>query len=344
MSSAIADVFYTQRAIIFPLAVALPIAIEAGICLHQIIKNPEEIKGKILKAKFFLIDSFSRREGAGESVNDFYKRAVKNGVLALGCLALVGSAAALPFIFLPLSFAPSVAMLAAYGMGKLLLICYQGKPLEWKESLVDSFTRRTDESESAARSRILKNTAKAFVSGVCIVATIVLSFYAFGLIEKIVSLAAISPWKIPEILPSQTTFVVFLEYALVGVLHACLAVKAALKREKGLACYHLINTFLSFLFPLHYFYQAEPFRLHHSFTGLLLQLMPFRGVKALGALITLDSGWYYLFPERNSVDFMNIFIEHYSAFITILTATSIFQTFTHNNDSRARKAAPEQIV
>lgn len=136
-------------------------------------------------------------------------------------------------------------------------------------------------------------------------------------------------WTIYSLMPDQTPTVVFLEYAAVGALHGGLGMNKWRKGDKTGALFHFLSMGAAFAFPTYYFLAATPIapmRLHHSFEGLALSLLPFNTAKAIGTTIALDSALYFFSPFghyeawNKRYDFMNILLANKETYIPALTA------------------------
>jgi hypothetical protein len=321
---------WDYRAQILPAVLAAPIAIEATRLAVNVVQKPEVAASNLRRLKQVLVDSFTR--APLETSSEFRLRLVKNVLKALAALALIGAAACCPFIILPSAFAIPVAIIAIYGVG---LALKQMNKLDVHAIFVRPFLREAGESDAAYRKKVLLNVGKVLCGLVLIAGAVFALMHVGALGGLIATLAKMNPWSIPSLLPTQTPLVVFLEYAAIGLLHLALAAKAFYNREKGLGCFHLFNALLSIAFPLYYFL-SDPvgMRLHHSFTGLLLQLMPFNCLKLLGGMITFDSALNVFFPGRggfdafghfHQYDIMNIIVENFSSFFTAYTVASAIE-------------------
>jgi hypothetical protein len=365
VSNSFAESFvWRQRNLILPVALYAPLAYEVGKIAYKAIKNPEAISEKAREFKKVLIDSCTARDG--ESPEEFRKRLIINVLKVLGGALLLASACAFPLLFLPAGFALPVALIA---VGLSILLIKNGERIaksipEIKSALIDAFTRRKGETEEAAQGRIATNVGKALLAALAITAIALVAAYLIPFIVQTLAAMSLSPWNILSALPGQSTLVVFLEYAAVGAMHLILAARAFYRKEWATGAMHLLNGILSFVFPLQDLLVngASNVRLHHSFTGLLLQLMPLDALKIFGGMITFDSSLYWFSPFRGYLDpykpsknklvqfdFMDIFIENWQALVATLTAASVVQVladdfFSDDKKSRTKKAAEAQIV
>lgn len=295
-----------------------PVLITGASLAFKAFKNPEIVKKQILNAKQLVVKSFSRQEK--ESDGDFQKRLIKNVLKVVAALSILAAAGALPFILLPASFALPAALIA---IGSSALVLKNGG--KWKNQIVAAYTPQAGETAQEAKRRILKN----ILIGLAVAGLLV----AFGVLGSswISMLMSGGIWGFTSVIP-QTPITLFLEYGALGLLHFALAIKKAMHGDKAEALYHLANGVLSFVFPAFYvFYSGGELRLHHSFLGLLMQLAPFPGLRFFGAMVALDSSLYMFSDARGffkgqifeSADFMNIVVDHLSAFVLVLTATSV---------------------
>jgi len=332
---------WNARSYLLPLTLAIPAAMVAISLVGYVYKNFSLIKRKLGEAKEFLISSFTKKKG--ESDSEFRKRVVKNIFIGAACTALfagmVSACVVCPIMLLPsyLAIPSAISGICLLGdalvNGKSYYKNLQEKVQSAKEWANDAFYPRDGESTKEASLRIAKNIALT-VLGVAIVGgTIAAAAYGmYSLVHYALS-QTISTWNTYNLLPFQTPVVVFMEYAVVGVLHGVLAVKNWLQGNKAAAAFHFGNLIMSFAFPIYYLLNATPsapMRLHHSIIGLSLSLLPFKTMKAIGTTIMLDSSLYFLSSLRGydtnvwygnkftSYDFMNFFLEHMSSYLSAL--------------------------
>ncbi|MDE3046703.1 MAG: hypothetical protein KGJ02_08725 [Verrucomicrobiota bacterium] len=212
---------------------------------------------------------FSLAKSPDESLFDYVKRissftALKTALIASGT-AVVGN-------FL----GPSAL---AIGAGALYLTV---RAPTWKAALIQAFTRQAEESEAQARARIQCNLLKAFCGTVCLgLCTAGIAIYLPQVLEQSTEYQI---W-----LPGQAPAVAFLEYAGVAMAHLFLAKKST---SKKMVIYYLLNASASLSFPIAYLADPShngPLRLHHSWIGQSLQLLPSVNLKVLGVALSLDS-------------------------------------------------------
>ncbi|HSX26992.1 MAG TPA: hypothetical protein VLE89_08320 [Chlamydiales bacterium] len=161
------------------------------------------------------------------------------------------------------------------------------------EGIRDAFTRRHEESNEESRRRIGINIAKATV------AVVTVGSMGAGLGIYIPQIEAnSSKWDLW--LPFQSDAVVFIEYALLGLAHGVLAKRNWNRGEKIFSFYHGGNALASIAIPVALLADQGrygPARLHHSFTGLALQLAPLRTLKCLGLIFFYDSLVYMIVSQ-----------------------------------------------
>lgn len=332
---------WNARGYLLPLTLAVPAAMVAISLVGYVYKNFSLITKKMGEAKEFLVSSFTQKKG--ESDSEFRKRVVKNIFIGAACTTLfagmVSACVVCPIMLLPSYLAiPSaisgICLLGdAFVNGKSYYKSFQEKVQSAKEWANDAFYPRAGESSQEATRRIAKNIALTVLGVVIVGGTIAAAAYGmYSLIHYALS-QTISKWDPYNLLPFQTPVVVFLEYAVVGLLHGALAVKNWLQGNKAAAAFHFGNLIMSFAFPIYYLLDAtpaSPMRLHHSFIGLSLSLLPFKTMKAMGTTIMLDSSLYFFSSLRGydtntwygnkfeSYDFMNFFLEHMSSYFSAL--------------------------
>ncbi len=334
---------WNARGYLLPLTLAIPAAMVAISLVGYVYKNFSLIQKKLGEAKEFLVSSFTQKKG--ESDSEFRKRVVKNIFIGAACTTLfagmVSACVVCPIMLLPsyLAIPSAVSGICLLGdalvNGKSYYKSLQEKVQSAKEWANDAFYPRAGESSKEASRRIAKNIALTVLGVVIIGGTIAAAAYGlYSLIHYALS-QTVSAWDAYNLLPFQTPVVVFLEYAIVGVLHGVLAVKNWLQGNKAAAAFHFGNLVMSFAFPIYYLLDATPsapMRIHHSFIGLSLALLPFKTLKAMGTTIMLDSALSFFSSLRGYdtntrygskfelYDFMNFFLEHMSSYVSALAA------------------------
>lgn len=257
-------------------------------------------------------------------------RVKKIALTALTALSLTA------VILLPPTYIIPVALIA---IGSVAILLKNGK--KWAHQITAAFTPQAHETTVEARKRILKNSAIAIG-----IISLSIALAVLG-VHWIVGLASGSIWGFTSIIP-QTKLTLFLEYGMLGLLHFYKAFKAKSKSE---AAFHIVSAILSFVFPTFYsfFSPASEIRLHHSFLGLLLQLVPIPALQTFGSMITLDSSLYFFSSVRGfidngvfrSADFMNIVVDHLGSFVQVLTTASVFYVVNKTVDFRWGKSETE---
>ncbi|HSX25862.1 MAG TPA: hypothetical protein VLE89_02510, partial [Chlamydiales bacterium] len=189
------------------------------------------------------------------------------------------AAVAVPATLLAASIGPPIA--TATGCGALYLI---SRSSELKEKVKTLFRRLPDETPENARSRIRKNIRNAIL-GTCVFSGLV-GTAAYFLSDVFQS----NTYSIT--LRSQTDAVVFAEYGVLALGHLAFAKGRYQNKQKIAAIYYFLNALISVGFPIAYFKTYDhngPLRLHHSWIGQALQLLPGVNSKILGAALSLDS-------------------------------------------------------
>jgi len=331
--------FWETRHISVPIFLAAAGSFELGLCVKKCIDHPEIVNQRITQAKRWAFSSFTAKPG--ETQEAFRSRLVKNVLKTTAVLALFGCAAALPFVFLPLFLAIPLAFIGVYGVFFVL----QNAPKipqklhQVQETLSRAFSLSPQGAETVdeAHLRVLKNMGKAIVAAAAIAALIFCSYHLVLLGIAITASLQAGNFAAWQLLPSQTPLVVFLEYAFVGVLHFLRAAYSFSQGNTAQGVVHLIAGVFSLIFPFKYLFfdSINIPRLHHSFTGLLLMLAPWRSVQMLGAMIAFDSFLYffaarrgYWNPKHHSYDFMNTVMKNLGLLTCALTALSFFQLVT----------------
>lgn len=315
--------------VIVPMAVAAPVALETALFAKNVYQKPEKVEEKCRSIKQALINSVTKQPE--ESDEEFQQRLLYNTIRAIGSLALLGAIAYIPFVFFPLAVAIPLAISLIYFVGKLLADparvprYFQEKKVE----VIDAFTQRENEADSDYRSRLGKNIAKTL--GYTVLAAGVITLIAVGIPAIMSGIKADAIWTIPEFLPGQTPTVVFLEYALIGAIHAVMARNSYKKGDKADCAFHSFSALMSIVFPLWYLISpVQQMRLHHSFIGLALGLAPWRSVRMLGAFISIDSLLYAFSTVRvdaagASYDFMNTIGNNFTLFLASMRAAAVIE-------------------
>lgn len=342
---------WENRDVLLPVtAIGIPLAIEIFAFISKVRKDPGCIKRKLIQVKQDIHAAFHQQ--ANESTHDFQKRLVRNIIFVAFSILLIGASIALPYIILPGSMALPIALAAIQASGVLLtkIRAYPNLVNRMKDFFIDSFNQRVGETDADYKAR--RNKAiKTIIKCTCI---FILKVSAICFASYIGVLLSQSPtiWALEKMLPYQTKGVVIAEYLAVGLAHAYLAHKQWKKGNKGEAMLHIASAALSVFFPFWYLSQSEQMRLHHSFTGLALQLVPSKPIKAFGGVIAADSFMYVLGGQRgfevisnnitkttriSNYDFMNIVVENTSYVLTALTSLCFLERISHFLTSEAGK-------
>lgn len=288
--------FWDYRNTIAPLAVALPLGVEAAILAKNIYQNPQLIKDKLL---------------------EIFKKASENIFTTIACVAIMAALAYGSIVLLPASMGISVAISAIYLTGKLFI-----NAEKYKNQIIQAFKAAPGEKPEETRKRVIINILKTTALAVGLIAgAILFNHFIVPLITNGFSWS----WT----LPFQTKGVVFLEYASLGVVHGALAYSKFQKGDKAGALFHVLYAILSIVFPC--FYWTRDMRLHHSFYGIAMTALPFRATKILGSIITFDSSLYAIAPKRgymagdrfHEYDFINLIIDKFSLFFNGYNAAII---------------------
>ncbi len=297
--------------------IMIPLALEIIAMSSKIYQDPGCIQRNAQALKSKINSAFLQQPG--ETDQFFKKRHCLNCVKAVAGVALFGACAALPFIALPFASAIPTALAAVQTLGRI----YAALPKictalsHAKDLLATSFQAYPQESAQAFQERRWQAIKKIFVCSLIFTAALG-GVAAAGYIGMLYSRTS-SIWAIVDILPGQTKHVVLAEYLAEGALHLIQAALAAKKGEHSKTAFHLSVALASVIFPLKYLSEKGVMRLHHSFTGLLLMLAPWRSVKNLGAFIAFDSALYF-FPRSSNYDCMNLIFDNFSYVLTTLTA------------------------
>lgn len=299
---------------------AAPLAIEGGILIKNILKNPRFPIEKAIELKKRAISAFTPQDH--ETTERATLRISKNVFLLIGFLALAGAVFYVSLHFLPMAAAIPVALTAIFYAGKAIL----GAPEFFKQ-----FSIQPGESLEEGRKRIAKLILKVAVVGILSIGALALGAY----VVYPMLMTGFS-WRVS--LPFQTKPVVFAEYAFVGLVHLGLAIHNYIKGDKQNALFHLFAAGLAFMFPIYYW--NNEMRLHHSFLGLILMALPFRATKFIGSVITFDSS-LYLLGKRSNFDFMNIFWGNFPLYAGTLSSAMLAEGV---NDSWEKSNLKERLL
>lgn len=279
-------VWDTRHSIIQATTFAIPLAIEAihlGCKLHE---NPHYFQDCASGIKKEVSALFGRN---GEENKEYLLRLAKNVARIALASFMIGGAAAAAFILSPATFAIGAALCAAQ------LTAYAWKGLDNLPGIIkervayfkDAFQGKEGDTEEIYKTR-RREALFEIAKGVAILAA-TLSIAVGGWQVALLLSKAPNLWSLSDMLPNQTTLVVFMEYGLLGIGHSAMAAHSWVKGEKAAALFHLISAVSAVAFPVSYLYGGGEMRLHHSFIGLALQLVPLRPVQCLGSAITFDA-------------------------------------------------------
>lgn len=278
---------YRQPAASF--ASITPVVLETGLLAKLIYDRPSLIPEKIAEAKKWAVTAFVPIEG--EKRNLAIKRIAKNALITLSVLATAAAATTIAFLHL----SPLMAIPAA-----LSAIIVIGKGVSQGAALVDEFKTDPSKDSQEEKRRVVNLAIKTALVAAASIAFALLSGYVLSqmLYGTLFSI------KFPPSLPNPK-WMVFLEYAALGVLHLGIAAHKFIKGHPKEGVFHLFSGALGFLFPAFYWNDAK-MRLHHSFTGLIMMAVPSRPIQFMGSLITLDSSFYLFVDNRSTWDFLNV--------------------------------------
>lgn len=325
---------HDYRAAIVPATtICIPIVIETIRLLRQIYEDPTSIKRNIDAFRSLVYFAFHRKEG--ESDPAFYKRIKTNAAISAIAAFAISGVVCTSFLALPAATAIPAALSAAFALGNLFYKLGQN-PVSIKKIknyLVEAFKQREQETIQEFHLRrwdaIRKVLLYSSVFCICVGAVAI----APSILQTISQVSDV--WQVAGFIPFQTPEVVFAEYALLGVLHLIQAIRYWNKSEHTNSIFHLASSLAAIFFPLWYaFAPGNEMRLHHSFTGLLLQLAPFQTVRIFGTFIAADSGLYFFSSQRGYIsnknrlinyDYLNAVYEQFPLAILGLTAISLFE-------------------
>jgi hypothetical protein len=324
---------------------AIPLAVEIIYLGFQEYKNPGCIKANFLKMKQNAINSITKQPN--ETNTTFRKRIA---LLALKILFIAGGTAA-AYMLAP----PALAIAAAILSFQLLDAAWKGirKAPQWikntKHFVKDAFHQRPNESldnfhqRRAKAMRTIAACSFAFAASTAAICTL-------GYVGVCLSTAT-GAWGLSQSLPFQTPVVVFLEYAALGAGHAALGVHSWKKGDRASALFHMTSAITAIAFPVCYIIQGTEVRLHHSFIGLALQLLPWRPIQCLGSIITFDSflnchaeanglvrGEVISRNYVNQYDYMNAFINYISFAMVSISSLTLFSRISNSLTKKKQTA------
>ena len=319
------DSFVWHHRGIIPVVTTLviPAAIEAINFGIQFYKDPSILNKKIEDFTQSLHRNFCQQEN--ESISEYQYKLIKNvtllAVAALGTALVIAAS----FYWAPTGFAIASAIIAIASIATTyeMLSALPGKIISAKNFIEDTFTQRLAEDEVSFKTRRLNGMIKiATYAGIFAVAVggVVLA----GLVGFWLSHAS-SPWSIYETLPYQTNLVVFLEYAALSVAHFGLAIHHLAKGNTAQAYFHFAASATGIAFPLAYLFGTGPMRLHHSFLGLAIMLLPARPLQVLGSCMCIDSSLYFFNLQDSRYDYQNALLGQLPLVVTSMASTTIIQ-------------------
>lgn len=299
--------FSTHRTSIMPITLSVIGGIELISLCSTIYQNPHCVKNSFYQLKNKIITPFKKQEN--EAVAQYYKRLLSLGLKATVSTIMITAAASLPFILLPSPFGIPLAILTIFSIGKY---CFnwgriESLYLKTKTHLIDCFSKRIDESDQDFKRRFALNIGKGIAIVALIAASVTLTTYIAGVFLPTACHMVVSGsgFSVYNALPFQNPVTVFVEYLIIGLFHLKKSFQALQKGEKLNALLYFINFGLSIFFPIKYLLGYEQMRLHHSFLGLMLQLIPYRPLQLFGSLLTFDSFLYTFSENRNGYDLIN---------------------------------------
>lgn len=266
-----------------------PVVIEAGVLAKRIYDCPSLVPEKIAEAKKWAVTAFVPNED--EERHQAIKRIAKNALIALAVVATAAAATTVAFLHL----SPLMAIPAA--LSAIIMI---GKGISQGAVLIGKFKTDPAKDPQEEKRRVVNLAIKTALVAAASIAFALLSGYVLSqmLYGTLFSI------KFPPSLPNPK-WMVFLEYAAVGLLHFGIAGHKFIKGHPKEGVFHLFSGALGFLFPACYWNDAK-MRLHHSFTGLIMMAVPSRPIQFIGSLITLDSACYLVVDNRSIWDFLNV--------------------------------------
>lgn len=339
--SSFAEFFaWKARSVLLGVSIALPVAVEGFSLGKYLYQNREHIPQKITAIKQLVIERVTRKEG--EDSTSFHKRLITNVSFVLGAVSLAGGITCASFMILP----TIVAIPAALGAISMLADLYvNGKTYgegikAWKVQvqalLVDSFTARLGEEQGAFRLRFARNVVVGLLGLAAVSLGVAGCIYSLAHMIAFINSGKMTPWNIYHVLPLSSPLGVGLMYGILGICHGLMACYQYGKGEKLAALYYLSNCIMAFVFPVYYYMTAtpdNPMRVHHSFLGLFLQLLPVRCLKIYGAAVMWDSSLYFASADRgyfsgkhfHSYDYQNTILDNIFPMMLTWSLCSVIQ-------------------
>lgn len=367
MSIDLTSIVWNYRSSILPIAVGAPLVYEGVQLGKKLYDDPSLLQKKGGECKQFFLRNFTQQ--STEPAREFQIRLAKNLFIAFSALCLASGVlylgVVIPLTLLPLTMALPIALLTICLVGELFL---HGKEHLQKghqlltaltHSFTDAVTKRENETMEEARPRIYRTVALFVglsIGGVAVACAVAFfGAHIFTLLIAAKHAGLLTPWNAMQFLPAQTHLVVFLEYASLGLIHLGLAIKSYLNEDPGATLFHATNAALSLLFPAYYWITETPqnlMRLHHSFIGIGLSILPINSPQFLGSLITLDSATYLFSSQRgywvgrvfHSWDFQNLLLEKGFLFSAFYSAASVVRFIRSRVFYLRSSTSPEPIL
>ncbi len=330
---------WKTRSTIIPLTtLTIPLVIEMIHLAKRVYVNPDCIKVKGLKTYKNITQLFIRQ--AHEKKITYHQRVVKNVSRLIVLSSFLGVSLLAVYLLVPPNLTISVALIAIQVIAKLYPMVEQlpKRVKNVKSYLKDSFQLRELESLEifyTRRMQAVKTIVKCMLIFAAATSLAVLAGYTSFLLSQTTSV-----WQIGKNLPFQTPLGVFLEYAALGLAHLGLAIHALIKKRYEASLFYLVSAIAAVAFPISYILQGTEVRLHHSFLGLALQLIPLRPIQCLGTIITFDAFLNLYFGMQGIVrgkiikhfgcvyvrqyDYQNALIAHFSYAMTALAVVCLF--------------------
>lgn len=312
---------FEHKSVVSGVLCAIPIAIESFRVMKLVWDDPQLPKKFFRQIKSITVDSLVRHEGEDNRLH--YRRVALNVLKIAFFAGLFSAAFFIPLVIFPPSLAIPAAIASIFSVGLVvdkreILFNRVKKAKNWLQS---AFVKQVDEPDDVARKRILKNVLIT-ASIVAVAAAIIGSAFFLHYASHTMRI-----WDIVDHIPFQTPAVVTMEYFALACTHFYQGVKKLDEGSKGSAFYHFASGVMGVYFPFFYAMKTRPeLRLHHSFIGLALQLLPFSSFRFMGSFITIDS-FLYAFAEHrsHSYDIINLIIEHFPTLLACYTFAMMMQ-------------------
>lgn len=315
--------FIMQNKSIIPFATVLliPAAIEAIRFGAEIYKDPTILKKRFQDFKVTLHQNFCQQ--THETKKQYLIKLAKNVTLIAVTLLIATASITLSTYGMPVGVAIAGAILTIMALGKTYSAVkeFPSKLRDAKNFIVDTFTRHPEEDLDEFKKRRLKGILKISLYTGLFIASIAAVAVGGIITQKL--LQADSIWSTYETLPFQNKVVVFIEYALVSLAHTALAVHHLLKGNKSQAAFHFSAAAVGIAFPIAYLaVPNQEMRLHHSFLGLALMLIPSRSIQTFGTFTCIDSSMHLFGMQNPYYDYMNAIVDQISFVLASLAAVT----------------------